>query len=399
MEQRKTASLFDRMDTDQQDILDLDKNNQRTLVDTGSEDQELFLDDIDKSGNLDKQEHDPTKGQVVEGHENVDDDPDISGNEEVDKDNVDIQIEGNILSIFAEKWKEEGKLPSDFEVTDSLTEEQLDEAMYNHALTNSLTRIRTEVLEEIVEKEGLTPQMIEAAKLLYNKVPQEDILNEDFYRKVASIQIDPSSDSYENEVRELGILYHMDRGFSKEKAEVYVDTDLADGSTNAVAEYQAYFKNRAVDLKNKIIKTEQDAIREREERQKKEKDQQIAWLQKGEIGGVKYTKDQTELIRKAMFDRTELVVDPNGNRRLITLEHKKILEAKHDPEKHFQSRVNFILGYNPQKIESDAIVKANNNLVKKLHNTIKVVPKADLKSSPRQQSQQVFKTDEREIVS
>lgn len=313
------------------------------------------------------------------------DDPEGSENE---GDDTRIEVEGNVLPIFAKRWKEEGRLPEDFEIGEDLTEEALNDALYEHTKKTSYAKLRTELLEEIIEKEGLTPDSIAAAKRIFGGVDDENVQKEIFYRNIASVRLDPESNDYEQSVKELGMMYHMDRGFDQEKAANYMEYDLAENTEKAVEEYKTYFKAKALEIKNHNEELEASKIAKRNKDKVESLLKQETWLEKGEINGTRYTKEQMSAVKRALFERTELVTDSEGNQRLVTLEQKKILESRMDPEKAFQARVNFVLGYSPTEAKQDAEIRAKSSLAKDLGKLIKRVPKVDMKSTPQQQKAQ-----------
>ena len=288
----------------------------------------------------------------------------------------DVEITGNPIYIIAKKWKEEGKLPEDFEVNEDITEEAFDEALYTYKEKVIKDDVKAKVLDELMESEGLTPEAINSAKLFHFGVGQEELRTLNVYQSLASLDLDVDSDDYEKNFKDFGTAFYIDKGFTEEQAARYVSRDYEDSEdTSIINEYKNHFKASAIALKQSIeTKAESNRLNAIIDKEAK-----IAFvnsaLEKGEIGGVKYSKSQIETIKKALFQKTEMIKDPNGTVRMVTLEQKKILESKNDPEKRLKARIDFILGPDTAKTE-DAVIKATKSITSGLKSIVNVKPKA-----------------------
>jgi len=147
--------------------------------------------------------------------------------EEVEEE-VKVKIEGNPLLLFAKKWKEEGKLPEDLEITDNISEEDLDIALYNHKVNKEKEHIKQEALQELAEKEGLNEQVISTAKKLHYGVTDENIKKEQVYNYLATVNLDPDSEQFENDTLSIGVEFYIDKDFNREMAEKYAMRDIED---------------------------------------------------------------------------------------------------------------------------------------------------------------------------
>ncbi len=309
-----------------------------------------------------------------EGHENdtpappvVEDEPPLT--EELE---YDVKIAGNPISIIAKDWKSKGYLPEDFEVTDSLSEEELEEAYRKHKEALIESELRTQILDEL-KNDGYEPELVEVARLIKYGVPKEQISEAEAYEIAGNVRLDPNSDEYENYARHIMAQFYADKGFSPEKIQRYVDRDVEDDDfENIVDEAQAYFRERAVQYKQYFQQVTQQQEAESRRQAEEAVNKMSSYLDKGEIAGRKYTKEQMAQVRKALFERTEVVVDAQGNRRRVTPYEKKRLEYQSNFELNFRSVVDFILGYDPKTIEEEGRAKGRNETLKELNKSVQV---------------------------
>ena len=338
------------------------------------------LDEFERDFSDNPIEPDPTIEADREDEDPITDDtttPEEGESKKIEDPEYDVEITGNPIFIIAKKWKEEGKLPDDFEVSEDITEEAFDEAFYTYKEKVTKDNLKAQIFDELMESEGLTPEAIQSAKLFHFGVGQEELRTLNVYQSLASLELDPDSDDYEKNFRDFGTAFYIDKGFTEEQAIRYVTRDYQDSEDDSIInEYKNHFKNSAVKLKTDIeTKAETNRLNSILERESK-----IAFvntaLDKGEIDGVKYSKTQIETIKKALFQKTEMIKDPNGTVRMVTLEQKKILESKNNPEKRLKARIDFILGPESAKTE-DAVIKATKSITSGLKSIVSVKPKTD----------------------
>lgn len=344
--------------------------------------REVSLEDIEND-NLDKLEEgeipiDTEDYEEDKGDEGQDNDENSENTETEDPTDPEytVEIEGNPIFLVASKWKEEGLLPADFEIKEDITEDEFSTAFYAHKEKEVISDLKGKVLDQLMEDEGLTPEALKTAKLLHFGTGEEDIKNIHLYKSLGSVELDQNADDYEENVKDLGYAYYIHKGFSPKQAERYVGRDLMeDDLTATVDEYQVFFSEAAKTLeKNVIDKAEAKKLADKQD--KLNKLELINNLfEKGEIDGVKYPKNQLELARKALFDRTEVITDSQGNSRYVTLEQRKTLELTHNPEKRLKARIDFILNYLNKPEDTDSVIKATRSLTSGLKKLVKVTPK------------------------
>lgn len=284
----------------------------------------------------------------------------------------DVKIAGNPISIIAKDWKSKGYLPEDFEVTDGLSEEELEEAYRKHKESLVESELRTRILDEL-QAQGYEPELVEVARLIKYGVPKEQISEAEAYEVAGNVQLDPNSEEYESYASQILAQYYADKGFSPDKISRYVERDLEDDEfENIVDEAQAYFRQRAVQYKQYFKQVAEHQEQEARRQAQESVQRMNTFLDKGEIAGRKYTKEQIAQVRKALFERTEVVVDAQGNRRRVTPYEKKRLEYQNNFELNFRSVVDFILGYDPKTIEDEGRMKGRNDTLKELNKAVQV---------------------------
>lgn len=287
-----------------------------------------------------------------------------------------VELTGNPLFLVASKWKEEGRFPADFEIKEDISEEEFDAAFYSYKEQEVLTDLKGKVLDQLMEDEGLTPDAIQTAKLLHFGTGEEEIKSIHLFKSLGAVELDQNAEDYEENVKDLGYAYYIHKGFSPQQAERHVRRDLIEEDLTAtVDEYQVFFSESAKTLE-KNVKAKAEAKKEADKQDKLNKLELINNLfERGEIDGVKYPKKQLEIAKKALFDRTELIKDAQGNSRYVTLEQRKTLELQNSPEKRLKARIDFILNYQNKPEDTDAVIKATNGLTSSLKKLVQVTPK------------------------
>jgi hypothetical protein len=294
------------------------------------------------------------------------------GTEEVEKE-VKVEIEGNPLLLFAKKWKEEGKLPEDLEITDNISEEDLDIALYNHKVNKEKEHIKQEALQELAEKEGLNEEVISTAKKLHYGVTDENIKKEQVYNYLATVNLDPDSEQFENDTLSIGVEFYIDKDFNKEMAEKYAMRDIEDDPEESLTMYQQHFVKKTIDQRNINQQIIQQKQLQAEEAKARKSEKINNFFESRKILDREYTKDQVNFLKDAIYKKDQIYVDPNtGAKKRVTLEQKKILESRNDFDKYLKARFDFILGYDLNKIEGVSETKAKNKILKELGKMIKV---------------------------
>lgn len=314
-----------------------------------------------------------TPQNVEDSHQEPTEDHEEGGSEPITEElEYDVKIAGNPISIIAKDWKSKGYLPEEFEVTDGISEEELEEAYRTHKESLVESEIRTRILDEL-QSQGYEPELVEVARLIKYGVPREQISEAEAYEIAGNVRLDPNSEEYEGYASQIMSQYYADKGFGADKIQRYVERDMEDDDFESIVdEAQAYFRDKAVQYKQYFQQVSQ--YQEQESRRQAEESVQrmSTFLDKGEIAGRRYSKEQMAQVRKALFERTEVVVDAQGNRRRVTPYEKKRLEYQNNFELNFRSVVDFILGYDPQTIEEEGRLKGKNEALKELNKAVQV---------------------------
>lgn len=366
------TDLFERLDNDRRSGFDLDANTRGSgYID---QDPNLVGSPMDKSAETpiekegQKVTEDPTYSGGKQG-ELVEESP-KEPNEEYD-----VKIHGNPVYVIAKHWKESGRLPEDFEVTESITDEEFDHAFFSYKEKTAADIVKSEAVDEFIKAEGLTPDIINRARLLSFGNTDEDLQQLNLYENLAAVELTEADDSYDDDFKNFGLAYYIDKGFTQEQAQRYVNRDIDEPERDLIVnEYKAYFK----DKRTKLAQTINNRVeQERTTRVTQERDR-IDFIKKslasGQVDGRKLQKSQIDFVNRAIFEKTELVKDSNGNARMVTLEQKKILESQNDPAKKLRARIDFILG-NDTSHEDESFIKAKNSLTKDLKELVKIAPK------------------------
>lgn len=287
----------------------------------------------------------------------------------------DVKISGNPIHIIAKEWKSRGYLPDELEIPEDITEEELEETYRKHKEQLIEAEVRAKVLQELREN-GVDDDILETAKLLKYGVPQEEISRADAYQVFGMYELDPNDDNYEQNARQILTQFYADKGFSVDKIRRYVDRDLEDTDVEEiVADAQAFFREKSIQMKEEFKMLE--ARKKQEERQQAEQTVRTMqqYLDRGEIAGRRYTKEQMEQVRRALFDKTEVVVDAQGNRYRVSAYEKKRLEYQNNFELNLKSVVDFILGYDAKAVEEEGRVKGKSDALRELNRAVEVTIK------------------------
>jgi len=264
----------------------------------------------------------------------------------------------SLLKIHAEQWKSDGRLPEDFIIDDSLTEDAIDNAFYKH----KYNQIRSEILNEIKEKEGLTEDDI--IRLRGKKLNVDQKLY-DSYKAYSDLSVIDLSD--ENDIVDYIKLYYRDINLPESSISKLISEDDLNVDEKIISAARDHFKNKSENIKRQIDEKE-DSILQAEAKKKIDRenaDKLIIASKK--IGKLELSDDQVEKVKSALFDKTEVAKLPDGSTKKVTKYQKKILEYSADPVSALEMRIRFII----DDIGTDnAEEKANKNILKQLTNSL-----------------------------
>lgn len=255
------------------------------------------------------------------------------------------------LSIIAKQWVDTGKLPKDFVIDETITEEKLDQALYDFKV-KSLVEER---VEKYIKEKGLTEEDVMKLKgqnlgidaTLYNKVKA--------YTELSKISFDELSDDNEQDVREYLSVYYKDLQIPAKKIQSNVEADLrSEDLDETLNEAKTHFSSRAKDFSKKIEDAEAQKIKEKDDRAKELLNKEKAMLQSKNIAGFKITEEQANFLTKALHEKTEVITLADGRNVKTSLYFKKIHEATSDPEKAFLHKIKFLL----EEMPGDSPVEA-----------------------------------------
>lgn len=299
---------------------------------------------------------------------------DVDG-EDITPDSVNVKIKTNIPKLLAERLKADNQLPEDFEVTDTTTATDVENAYRKYLSDKVREEERNEALQSLRE-EGYDDTVLDTAKKLHYGVPEQEIRLEQAYSMLGSLEIDSSDENYEKLSKTLFQQYYLDKGLSIEEATKNSDRDYADATEEEIKglidSRKNYFNSRAIQLdqdhKDAIKKARKD-----EEDKKKENIQKINdLLDKKVLDGVNYTDEQMDTVRKALFVKSEVLTLEDGRRIRVTPYYKKKYERSKNEEQALKDVADFILGYDIDSISNKSRKSARVDLVDKLNDLIEV---------------------------
>ena len=300
--------------------------------------------------------------------------------EEPDPDDFEVKVKANLAKYAAEAFKSRGDLPEDFEITDDITEEQLDEAYISYKETSLRNQLEQEVKRELAESEGLTPQMIEEIKLKHYGVQDPELQKLQYLRYLSSYEFDENSEVFEDNARDFLTSYYSLKNISESRVKKMVEVDLQDEAiSQIITEAQTDLKGDESNLNTQI--QEQVAKRQEARVQKKAEVKQSinTLLDSKTIGGTTYSDEEIAAVKKALFQKTETVVGADGKHYRTTLYNKRRMEASQSLEKDLQNKINFILGSDPREVRKTEATKERKKIMNRLNDYIDV----DIKSSKK----------------
>lgn len=281
------------------------------------------------------------------------------------------------IVIIAKDWKEQGRLPEDFEIKEDLTPEEFEAAYREHLKTNSESEIRSEIVKSLKEEYGLTDDFLQEQKVLRASIDPEEVRTMDLYYRLASIELDPQEESFSDYVRDLHRYYYIDKEFSQDEAIKFADRDMeeiehdTEAALQKVEKIQAYFSKRGADKKDAIEAHENKLKKDRKDKIEKFHSDIQTRLDSGLINNKQYSKEQMDMVKRAFFDKTEVLVNERGERERVTMFEKKTREYKTNIDLYVDHLVTFVLGSDvqPKKVNPAQDVRQT---LKKLNQSVQV---------------------------
>lgn len=367
---RKEITPFDALDEERQDFIPQEKVDDPTKLNLDKQDPQQKINDGKETAEEGRGETKETFEETGEGegddsragNTTVEEGSEEGTSEEAAKEDSEegvepqFEVEDNAVTrYFAETLVQRGKLPEDFEITDETTEADIDEAYlaYNtEPLTNT---IRQEELRRLREEEGITEEMIQEMKYRHYGVQDEELALLQNMSYLHNYKFDDRSETYEEEARAfLNDFYTLNfKGYSPERINTLVNNDINDDNlAGIISEYQSQLGVSASSLKEAIDAKAAKAEQDRKDSVRKTREERQQLLEKGEINGKKYTSQQMEKVKNALFVKSEIIVGADGKRYKVTPYYKMVLESRQDLEKDLENKIRIILG------DTNAITKA-----------------------------------------
>lgn len=292
--------------------------------------------------------------------------------DENEKEDYTVEVTGNLVKYTAEVLKSRGGLPDDFEISDNITEEELEDSYAKYKEETLRNSIRDEEIKRM-EDEGITENMIREMKLKYYGVQDEEIQKIDTLNYLSSYKFNPNSESFENDSETFLQTYYSLKGFNKNRIDKLVESDMLDDNIidiieDAQKELRAEYNKLYSEIEERAESVRLESERKRNDVVEKANN----LLSSGVIGGISYSKDEMELVRRALFDKTEIVLGNDGRRYKTTLYNKMLIETSQDMEKDLQSKINFILGSNNSIVKDRERAKTTKGILNKLNDYIEV---------------------------
>ena len=290
--------------------------------------------------------------------------------------NAKVKVKTHIPKLMAERLKADGQLPDDYEVDEKTTGKDVENAYRKFMADKVREEERNLALEEL-KAEGYDDKVLKSAQKLHYGVTEQEISLQEGYSVLGTIEFDSSHDSYEANTKMLFQQYYLDKGLPADEAEVNANRDFSDSDdvSSLITNRQNYFANRAAEMQQ----AQDEQVKNAKLAEKSKKDNYIkqvnTFLEKGEtdgIDGVKYSKSELELVRKSLFERTEVIVNEQGQRIRVTPYQKKKYERAKNDEQSFKDVVDFILGYDVKKIADKEKRKARKSIVDDFNDLIEV---------------------------
>lgn len=291
---------------------------------------------------------------------------------EQEEEEVEYQITANLAKYAAEAMKASGKLPEDFEITDEITEEDLDKAYMSYKEEPYRNELRKEEIERLQKEEGLTPAMIEEVKLKYYGVQDEDIQSVQLFQFLSSVEFDDRAETFEQEARNFLKDYYTIKEYNPSRIDVMVDTDLNDDNIMQIlADAQKDLGQKGAALYETISEKAENAKKDRAEKRAAKREKEVNLLRSGKIGDMTLNKETVEAGYRALYEKTEIVTGPDGKQYKTTLYNKLRIEAAQDPELELQHKLLLVLGKD-LKQHNDITQKVTKKMMNRLNEYVQV---------------------------
>lgn len=288
--------------------------------------------------------------------------------EEVEEEpEVEVEVKDNLAKYAAQELIKSGALPGDFEISDDITEEQINQAYLAYKEEPLRNQIREEELRRLADEEGLTPEMIQEVKLKYYGVQDEQVKELQTLNYLSKYQFDQKSETFEDDAKAFLQSYYILKGINPDRVDRFVETDLDDDNIdNILAEAQADLGKEYTKLDSNIKESTLKRQQELKDRREQATKQVKTLISKREFGGNKYTESEMKTLNKALFDKTE-IVEIEGKKYRTTLYHKMQLEAQNNVETNLALKAALILG---NKKETTGKDQASREIINGLNNFI-----------------------------
>jgi hypothetical protein len=133
--------------------------------------------------------------------------------------------------------------------------------------------------------------------------------------------------------------------------------------------------SEAQSIEKSILAKRDEKVEANRRAQEEARQKVIDLLDKKVVGGITLNDDQSQHVKRALFDKTE-TINIDGQLYKTTLYNKMLIEAQKDPEKNLSMKINFLLG---NVDDSKTVVnKAKQELKKSLSSYVKSIPKKDI---------------------
>lgn len=291
-------------------------------------------------------------------------------------DDVQYEVKGNVAKYFADVLKAKGNLPEDFEITDDITEEQINTAYIKYKEEPYLNQLREEVRQEFMEKEGLTEDLIKEVKAKHYGVQDAQIQELNLLSEFSKYQFDENSETFEEDAKALFNVYYQMKGFKGDKLNRFVSDEFEneDQLKASIAEVQkelgAHASGINQEIQNQIKTVEEQRISSRLQRQNRERE----LLKSKKIGDLDLTDQQVDIVQRGLDEKTE-IVEVNGKRYRTSKYNALMLKAKEDPEINMKLKALILLNGDISHLKDAERSKAVRKVMSGLNDYIDVKSK------------------------
>lgn len=358
----RKEELIERVEID--DPFDVFEQESISPVETPS--TEIVDDPVDTDDHIERES--VSEDPITPAEESPTEDP----TEDPVDDVANVQIKTNIPALLASRLKQDGLIAEDFEVGDETTAEDVENAYRSYNAEKIEKEKEYEVRQKLLEEYG-GENVLEAAKKIRLGATEKDLEEEDVYGLLANADFDDIEvDKYDKAVEALFTNYYLAKGLSETEAMTNTQRDIEDGGIDDLVETrQGFFKEEVQNIQERYKRLE----KEEKEKEKAKEEERISFveerLESGEIDGFKYSTEDMQKVKAALFNKTETIVIDNKRIR-VTKYQKKKHERAQDKEKQLADIANFILGVNRQTITKKSKKTAKKEILDNLNDLIEV---------------------------